>query len=50
MRWTIPILVTLSLLGAACAGPDSEAISDTAVEDSVDDVVDSSAVADDAVS
>ena len=49
MRWTIPILVTLSMLGAACAGPDSEAISDTAVEDSVDDVVNSSAVADDAV-
>ena len=49
MRRTIPILVILSLLGAACAGSDSEAAPDTAVEDSVDDVVDSSAVADDAV-
>ena len=49
MRRTIPILVILSLLGAACAGSDSEAAPDTAVEDSVDDVVDSSAVADEAV-
>ena len=49
MRRTIPILVILSLLGAACAGSDSEAAPDTAVEDSGDDVVDSSAVADDAV-
>lgn len=49
MRRTIPILVILSLLGAACAGSDSEAAPDTAVEDSVDDVVDSSAVADNAV-
>ncbi len=35
MRRTIPILVILSLLGAACAGSDSEAAPDTAVEDSV---------------
>jgi FKBP-type peptidyl-prolyl cis-trans isomerase len=35
MRRTIPILVFISLLGAACAGSDSEAASDTAVEDSV---------------
>jgi FKBP-type peptidyl-prolyl cis-trans isomerase len=35
MRRTIPILVFISLLGAACAGSDSEAAPDTAVEDSV---------------
>lgn len=50
MRRIIPILVTLSLLGVACAGSDPEAAADTAVEDLVDDAADSAAVADDAVS
>lgn len=45
MRRTFPILVIAALLGAACAGSDSEAAPDTVVEDSVvsDDTSDDTA-------
>ncbi len=50
MRRTVPILVIASLLGAACAGSESEAAPDTAVEDSVvTDETDTEAETDDTV-